>query len=66
MTNNPLYVCPLASGSKGNCLYVSTNENALLIDAGLSGVEIERRLAAKDLSPQKICAVIITHEHSDH
>ncbi len=66
MTTNPLYVCPLASGSKGNCLHVSTKQSALLIDAGLSGVEIERRLAAKGYLPQDLTAIVITHEHSDH
>lgn len=64
--NNAFCVCPLASGSKGNCLFVSCGDTVLLVDAGLSGVEIERRLAAVDVSPDTLTGIIITHEHSDH
>lgn len=66
MTNNSFCVCPLASGSKGNSLFVSCNNTSLLIDAGLSGVEIERRLNTINIDPESLRAIIITHEHSDH
>lgn len=66
MTNKSFSVCPLASGSKGNSLFVSCNNSSILIDAGLSGVEIERRLSAVNLSPESLTGIIITHEHSDH
>jgi phosphoribosyl 1,2-cyclic phosphodiesterase len=56
----------LASGSKGNAIYISDGTTALLIDAGLSGVEIERRLEAHDLDPRDIDAMIVSHEHADH
>lgn len=59
-------ICPLASGSNGNCYYIGNNEEALLIDAGLSYKQILRRLEAKSLDPQKIRALFITHEHGDH
>jgi len=61
-----LAICLLASGSKGNAIYVSNGTTALLIDAGLSGIEIERRLKSRGLSPEKLDAVIVSHEHSDH
>jgi phosphoribosyl 1,2-cyclic phosphodiesterase len=61
-----LSVCVLASGSKGNAIYVSDGRTALLVDAGLSGVEIERRLAAANLSGDRLDALIVSHEHSDH
>lgn len=64
--NNAFTVCPLASGSKGNSLFVSNQEHAVLIDAGLSGVEVERRLSAVDISPDCLTGIIITHEHTDH
>ncbi len=64
--NGNLFACALASGSKGNCLYVSDGDTALLIDAGLSGVEIERRLAVHDIDPRSLTAILISHEHSDH
>ncbi|MCP3875039.1 MAG: MBL fold metallo-hydrolase [Desulfobacteraceae bacterium] len=67
MTKNSSFsVCPLASGSKGNSLFVSCNNSSILIDAGLSGVEIERRLSAVNIDPQSLTGIIITHEHSDH
>jgi phosphoribosyl 1,2-cyclic phosphodiesterase len=61
-----IVICPLASGSKGNSLFVSWKDNSILIDAGLSGIEIERRLESKNLSPESLTAIIVTHEHSDH
>jgi len=56
----------LASGSKGNCIYVSAGEGALLIDCGLSARETVRRLEAQGLPVHAIKAIIITHEHTDH
>lgn len=59
-------ICALASGSNGNCYYIGNNEDALLIDAGLSFKQILKRMEAKALDPKKIRAVFITHEHGDH
>ena len=64
--HDKLSVCMLASGSKGNAIYISDGTTSLLVDAGLSGVEIERRLKAHDLDPRDIDAMIVSHEHSDH
>lgn len=64
--NNPFCLCPLASGSRGNSVYVSTQDTAVLIDAGLSGIELQRRMAAVGESPERLKAIIITHEHTDH
>jgi phosphoribosyl 1,2-cyclic phosphodiesterase len=36
------------------------------VDAGLSGIEIERRLEAVGVSPQSLDAIFVTHEHTDH
>lgn len=58
--------CVLGSGSKGNCTYVESGERAVLIDAGFSGVEISRRLETAGLDVGKVCAILVTHEHSDH
>ncbi len=65
-SNYNLAVCLLASGSKGNAIYVSDGTTALLIDAGLSGIEIERRLKSKGLSAENLDAILVSHEHSDH
>jgi len=61
-----LTVCVLASGSRGNAIYVSDGPTAFLIDAGLSGIEIERRLGSRGLAPQRLRAIIVSHEHADH
>jgi phosphoribosyl 1,2-cyclic phosphodiesterase len=59
-------VCMLASGSRGNAIYISTGTTSVLIDAGLSGVEIERRLRSRGLCPENLDALIVSHEHADH
>lgn len=58
--------CVLGSGSKGNCTYIESGDTAILIDAGFSGREIERRLAAVGADPGRLDAILITHEHGDH
>lgn len=59
-------LCMLASGSKGNCIHVSAGDKSLLVDAGLSGREIERRMRQRNLSPDHLQAIVVSHEHSDH
>lgn len=61
-----LTVCILASGSKGNAIYVSNGSASVLIDAGLSGIEIERRLKYIRVRPADLDAIVVTHEHVDH
>ncbi|ABA88578.1 metal-dependent hydrolase, beta-lactamase superfamily [Syntrophotalea carbinolica DSM 2380] len=61
-----MQVCLLASGSKGNAIYVETAESRLLIDAGLSAREIGRRLQVIGAEPERLDALLVTHEHRDH
>ncbi len=56
----------LASGSRGNCHAFSDGERILLIDAGISFLQIRTRLEALGWDPGRVGAVAITHEHSDH
>jgi phosphoribosyl 1,2-cyclic phosphodiesterase len=65
-TNKNVSVCTLASGSKGNSVYISNGSTSILIDAGFSGIEIEKRLKSKGLDPKNLDAIIVSHEHSDH
>jgi phosphoribosyl 1,2-cyclic phosphodiesterase len=58
--------CVLASGSSGNSAWLATDSTRILIDAGLSLRELTRRLAEIGESPERLDAVVITHEHSDH
>jgi phosphoribosyl 1,2-cyclic phosphodiesterase len=66
MDCNNLYIASLNSGSNGNCYYVGNNEEAVLIDAGISCREIEKRMLRLNLSMTKVKALFISHEHSDH
>jgi len=61
-----LAVCILASGSRGNAVFISSGSTSILIDAGLSGIEIERRLKSRGLSPKDLDAILVSHEHTDH
>ncbi|KMT21877.1 MBL fold metallo-hydrolase [Clostridium cylindrosporum] len=58
--------CSLYSGSSGNCLYVASENTKILIDAGLSGKRIESALKDRDINPNEIKGIVVTHEHSDH
>lgn len=61
-----LSITSLNTGSNGNCFYIGNEEDAVLIDAGLSCRETENRLARLGLSMEKVKAIFISHEHSDH
>jgi phosphoribosyl 1,2-cyclic phosphodiesterase len=61
-----LYITSLNSGSNGNCYYVGNGHEAVLIDAGISCRETERRMLRLGLNMQKVRAIFISHEHSDH
>jgi len=58
--------CVLGSGSRGNATFVECGSTRLLIDAGFSGREIERRLGEIDVAAESLSAILITHEHGDH
>jgi len=59
-----LYV--LGSGSRGNCCAVESEGMALLIDAGFSAREVERRADAAGLELGRVAGIVLTHEHGDH
>ena len=61
-----LYITSLNSGSNGNCYYIGNNTEAVLIDAGLSCREIEKRMKTLRLSMSIVKAICISHEHTDH
>lgn len=58
--------CPLASGSKGNCVYLGTDNTKILIDAGLSAKSIIAKLQQINVDIADIDAILVSHEHSDH
>lgn len=61
-----LYIASLNSGSNGNCYYIGNGKDAVLVDAGISCRETEKRMARLNLSMKNVRAVFITHEHIDH
>lgn len=58
--------CPLASGSKGNAIFVGTATTRILIDAGLNYTTLQKRLNEIQIPIDSIQAVLVTHEHTDH
>jgi len=63
---NDLRFSVLASGSTGNAFYIESGETKLLVDAGLSGVQLERLFANININPEELSGLLVTHEHSDH
>src|SRR5450631_777143 len=61
-----LFIASLNSGSNGNCYYVGNEHEAVLVDAGISCRETERRMLRLGLSMRKVKAIFVSHEHSDH
>ncbi len=59
-------VCLLASGSKGNAVYIESRESRILIDAGLSGRELTDRLEGIGVAGSDLHGLLVTHEHLDH
>ncbi len=56
----------LGSGSGGNCCAVEAEGAAILIDAGFSAREVERRAERVGLDLARLAAIVLTHEHGDH
>lgn len=61
-----LLITSLNSGSNGNCYYVGNEQEAVLIDAGISRRETETRMKRLGLSLNSVKAIFVSHEHSDH
>ncbi|HEX8040763.1 MAG TPA: MBL fold metallo-hydrolase [Chryseosolibacter sp.] len=61
-----MFICSLNSGSNANCYYLGTQEEAILVDGGLSCRETEKRLKRAGLSIKKVKAIFVSHEHGDH
>lgn len=61
-----LFVTSLNSGSNGNCYYIGNQDEAILVDGGISCRETEKRLKRLGLSIKKVKAIFVTHEHGDH
>ena len=56
----------LASGSTGNAFYIESEKEKFLVDAGLSGKQLDKLFAEVNVDPAKLSGILVTHEHSDH
>lgn len=56
----------LASGSKGNATYIQTKNTKILIDAGISYLQLKNRLLINNIKLEQLDAILVTHEHTDH
>lgn len=61
-----LFITSLNSGSNGNCYYIGNDTEAVLIDAGISCRETEKRMKRLNLSLSNVKAIFVSHEHADH
>ena len=62
----PLQIASLNSGSNANCYYIGNSKEAILIDAGLSCRETEKRMKRLGLDMSSVKAIFVSHEHADH
>lgn len=58
-------LCVIASGSKGNCCYISDGTTDMLIDLGISATRAEKCLDVLGVDPDNV-RILVTHSHSDH
>lgn len=59
-------IYPLFSSSSGNCTYIGSKTEGVLIDCGVSYTRIKKALELNGLSFAAVKAIFITHEHHDH
>jgi phosphoribosyl 1,2-cyclic phosphodiesterase len=59
-------VCTLLSGSSANASYIEINGRGILIDAGAGVKKLGNALESLGSGYDKLEAIFITHEHSDH
>ena len=66
MDNLQIKTSVLASGSKGNCVYIETSNNHILVDIGTTSLYAEKKLREIGVEPNIIDSIFITHTHVDH
>lgn len=63
---SPLVFCSLSSGSDGNCYFIGTERQGVLVDAGISARSIKKMLGEVGYQMSQVKAVFVTHDHIDH
>ena len=62
----PLTFLSLGSGSCGNCYYIATETDAIVVDCGVGLRRFKKNLSEYGMKIGKVRAILITHDHSDH
>ena len=66
MQDKGVRMLSLSSGSNGNCYYFEGSGGAFLVDAGVSLRALKAALQTYGVPLERIGAVLVTHDHSDH
>lgn len=61
-----MIIKPMASGSSGNCYYVSDGKTNILLDCGIPVQKIKEFLWSEGKRLSDIDACLVTHSHGDH
>ena len=56
----------LSSGSNGNCYYIGDGTRGILIDVGIGGRSIRKRLLQNGIPIDSVTFVLVSHDHYDH
>jgi phosphoribosyl 1,2-cyclic phosphodiesterase len=56
----------LQSGSSGNAVYVESQGAAVIVDAGLSGKQVQIRADAAGIDLSRVQGILLSHDHIDH
>lgn len=62
----PLTFFSLGSGSCGNCYYIATDTDAIVVDCGISLRSFKKHMQEYGMKPGKVRALLVTHDHADH
>lgn len=61
-----LKIMSIASGSHGNCTYITSDTTHILVDAGVNIKRITEALKTVGVGIADLSGVVVTHEHEDH
>ncbi|MBQ0023230.1 MAG: MBL fold metallo-hydrolase [Prevotellaceae bacterium] len=56
----------LGSGSCGNCYYIATENDAIVIDCGVGIRRFKKNMLEYGMKISKVRGILITHDHADH